>query len=170
MEQEIKPIEKKEEVKPKKEVNKQAILSKLKKNKGHSEVRRIKKELYSDKDFTLKAIKLSRFVYGYLPLELKKDREIVMEAVKSGTLLQHVERNFRNDKEVVIEAVRKHPFTLQYADKSLRNDKEVVTVAYKKKKSSLRHASNELKNSVEFLNELRGYNKEEDNKVDKIEK
>jgi hypothetical protein len=43
----------------------------------------------------------------------------------------------RNDKEIVIEAVRQNGHSLMYASEELRNDKEIVMEAFKKNGNSL---------------------------------
>ena len=54
---------------------------------------------------------------------LKKDKEVVLEAVKQhGGALQYANESLKKDKEVVLEAVQQHGWTLQYADESLKKD------------------------------------------------
>ena len=38
----------------------------------------------------------------------------------------------KNDREVVLEAVKQHSYSLQYVSDELKNDKEVVLEAVKK--------------------------------------
>ncbi len=41
--------------------------------------------------------------------------------------------NFKKDKEIVLEAVKKNGFALQHADDSLKNDPDILVIINKKK-------------------------------------
>ena len=59
----------------------------------------------------------------FASVELRGDKEVVIEAVKNnGRSLVHASVELRGDKEVVIEAVKKSGYSLEYASEELRND------------------------------------------------
>ncbi len=64
---------------------------------------------------------------------------------------------FRNDKEVVIEAVKQDGLTLYYASDDLQDDKEVVIEAVKQDGEALYLASGRLQDDKEVLNTARDF-------------
>jgi len=55
---------------------------------------------------------------------LKKDREVVFEAIKqNGYALKYADDSLKKDKEVVFEAVKQNGYALQYSDEQLKQDK-----------------------------------------------
>jgi len=71
--------------------------------------------------------------YGIKDLsdKFKKDKEIVLEAVKHdpyGVALEHADKKLRADKEVVLAALKNDGSALKYADESLKKDKEIVLI------------------------------------------
>ena len=75
-----------------------------------------------------------------LPSWAWEERSVVLQAVLTeGRALEHAS-DFRNDREVVLAAVRQTGWVLKYADESLRNDREVVLAAVKKDACALEYA------------------------------
>lgn len=109
------------------------------------------KELREDEEFVLKAVKAyykdsfysfySHFNYACgesFPLLINYDslsslfskKDFVIKAVSlNGMFLKHV--GFRDDKEVVMAAVKENGFAIKYADKNLQQDEEVIVAAIK---------------------------------------
>jgi hypothetical protein len=56
-----------------------------------------------------------------------------------------------NNKEVVMEVVKKDGYFLKYASDNMKNDKEVVLEAVMQDINALQFASDELKNNKEFM-------------------
>ena len=56
-----------------------------------------------------------------------------------------------NNKEVVMEVVKKDGYLLKYASDNMKNDKEVVLEAVMQDINALQFASDELKNNKEFM-------------------
>ena len=79
----------------------------------------------------------------------RNDREVVLEAVReSGFALQYA-GDFRNDREVVLAAVRESGFALQYAG-DFRNDREAVLEAVRQSGDALQYAG-EIRNDREIV-------------------
>jgi len=77
----------------------------------------------------------------YADESLKRDKEIVMEAVKDyGLALGWADNSLKRDKEIVLAAVKQGGYSLEYADESLKRDKEFVLEAVKENGQSLRYA------------------------------
>ena len=69
-----------------------------------------------------------------LPAHFKKDKEIVLEAVRqNGCTLEHADDSLKKDKKIVLEAVKQYGGALQYADGSLKNDPDILAIVNKDK-------------------------------------
>ncbi len=77
---------------------------------------------------------------------MKNNREIVLTAVKSnGYALRSASDELQADKEVVLAVVKYNGYHLRYASTKLKADKEVVLTAVRSNGMALCHASEELK-------------------------
>jgi len=82
---------------------------------------------------------------------LKNDKDIVLEAIKNnGYSLEYASDRLKNDREIVLEAIKTDFWALKYASDTLKNDKEIVLEAIKNG-NSLQYASNTLKNDKEIV-------------------
>jgi hypothetical protein len=73
---------------------------------------------------------------------LKNDREIVLEVVKRrGLVLQNVPERFRHDREIVLTAVKNNGLALHFASPELQNDEEIVLTAIRSDGGALRYAN-----------------------------
>jgi len=69
---------------------------------------------------------------------------------QDGMLLTYAGKAMRNDKELVIEAVRRNGAALADASKDLKGDKEVVLLAMRSFPGALKWASRKLQNDASF--------------------
>jgi hypothetical protein len=61
---------------------------------------------------------------------LKEDREIVLEAVKNyGGALEYASENLKEDREIVLEAVKNDGSALKYASENLQEDRKIILEA-----------------------------------------
>ena len=61
---------------------------------------------------------------------MREDREIVLEAVKNdGSALKYASENLKEDREIVLEAVKNDGSALEYASENLKEDREIVLEA-----------------------------------------
>jgi len=147
--------------------NKREVLEAVKKWGGALEY--ASKELRNDKEVVLEAVKNWIWAFTYASEALRNNKEFMlmmaredyknaifasqelqyhgdfMKIVNDICLIHHFKsKELCNDKEVVLEAMRKDIRAFQYASKELRNDKEVVLVAVRKDPWTLEYASLEL--------------------------
>ncbi|CAE7411371.1 ANK1 [Symbiodinium natans] len=86
------------------------------------------------------------------PANLRNDREVVLAAVKKkSNALQFAPEVLRGDREVVLAAVERSGGALQYASEALKGDREVVLAAVKEDGFALNLASEELWADRSFL-------------------
>ncbi len=75
-----------------------------------------------------------------------------MEQVQiNGIYLVSVPYPLRNNREIVLAAVRNHGYALQYASQQMQNDREIVLAAVQQNIFALRYASTQLKNNRQFI-------------------
>jgi hypothetical protein len=66
----------------------------------------------------------------------KDDKDVVMEAVvQSGSLLEYASDEMKNDKEIVKAAIRENYLAFEFASEDLRNDPEIQEVYLSIKKA-----------------------------------
>ena len=88
----------------------------------------------------------------------KDDREIVLEAVKqNGNALRYVSAALKDDREIVLEAVKQNGEALYCASAALKDDREFMLEAVKQNGRALQYASAKLRNGGlrEYLNHLK---------------
>lgn len=77
-------------------------------------------------------LKNSPFVLELLSDVYKNDKEIVLEAVKAnGDALQFASKELKGDKDVVLAAITSYPRSLMYAHKRFRDNDKVRTYAFR---------------------------------------
>ena len=60
------------------------------------------------------------------------DKDFVLEAVKrNGMALEYADKSLKKDKSIVLEAVKQEGSPLQFVDESLKNDPDVIKAVKK---------------------------------------
>lgn len=88
--------------------------------------------LKADRDFVLEAVRVNGYVFESVSEKLRDDREIVLTAVRNlacAIIFAYASATLRRDRDFVLEVVGKNPGVLQYVSSELRNDKEIVLAA-----------------------------------------
>jgi hypothetical protein len=92
--------------------------------------------------------------FEQLSERLKHNREFLITLIKNCSggefVLKFVSEQFKNDRELVLIAVKKYGKVLEFASDTLKNDKEIVFEAMKKY-YYFEFVSEELKNNKEFV-------------------
>ena len=118
------------------------------------------KNLRSDREFFLAAVKRKGEVLKFASQEMKSDREIVLAAVMNDgsfdeCALRFAAEEFKSDREIVMAAVSKRGAALKYADKKFNSDREIVLAAVMNDGSfdecALRFAAEEFKSDREIV-------------------
>ena len=82
------------------------------------------------------------------------NREYVMENVKKeGVLLEFASDELRDDKEVVLEAIYNNPEALEFASERLKGDRDVVYNSVSKVGWTYCYAKENLLEEIDFLRE-----------------
>ncbi len=112
----------------------------------------IRDGLKKDREIVLAAVKQSGYVIYQADESFKKDREIVLAAVQQiGLALEYVDESFRKDREIVLAAVRENGNALKYADERLKKDREIVLTAFRQNGLALAFADESFKKDREIV-------------------
>ena len=105
-----------------------------------------------DKCFILSLIELDYKCLEHIPEKWKNNKNIVLFAVKQNpNALVYAPQKLRSDKEVVLAAVKECGGMLEFASKRLRDNKEIVLAAIKENSDVLRIASERLRDDIEVV-------------------
>ena len=112
--------------------------------------------LKRDKNFVLELIKeKSAYIIKGADESLKKDREVAIETVsRIGEMIKFIDENLQNDKEILILAIQNTHFTDWFSEiipKKMGNDKEVILEAIKKSDSIFKDVNESLKKDKKFI-------------------
>ena len=98
----------------------------------------------------MEALKQSPLALQYVNESLKRDKNIVLEAVsRMGIALQYADESLKKDRDVVIAAVSQNAFALNYADESLRNDPNLLQEIQNTKEEESYHSAEEIGEGIE---------------------
>ena len=94
----------------------------------------IDKELYKDRDVLIELLKKDHFIFRKIPEELKNDRELLLTIVKSNAIrpLSYASDELIIDREIALEAIKRHDFRICYKSIKLMNDKSFFLEAVEK--------------------------------------
>ena len=80
---------------------------------------------------------------------VKNDRNIILPAVKrNGLALQYASETLKSDREIVLTAVEQNGNALQYADNELRADREIVLAAVRQNGNALQYSANVIRHNL----------------------
>lgn len=91
------------------------------------------------------------FVLKFVSEQFKNDRELVLIAVKKyGKVLEFASDTLKNDKEIVFEAMKKY-YYFEFVSKELKNNKEFVLQVMDLNTFAFKYLSDELQNDKDFI-------------------
>ena len=111
--------------------------------------------LQNDRSFIIKLISNvygAEFVLEYLSESFKNDKKLVLIAVKkSGEVLQFASDSLKSNKKIVMAAFKKNDIAFRYASKEVKDDKKFVLKILQKSISFYEHISDRLKKDKDIL-------------------
>ena len=113
--------------------------------------------LLEDREFMLDAIGVRDLVFYFLKdSPFVKDREFVLEAAKrNGRILSWVDPSFKNDREIVLEAIISHPYNAMSYPKFME-DRDFVLSAVKREPLVFPYATSFLDDKEIALEAVKG--------------
>jgi hypothetical protein len=107
---------------------------------------------YKTKETAIKNLQKGKKFYGKNFDLFRDDEDVVLEAVKiDGFNLELAGDEIRINKKIVLEAVKQHGRSIMFASKELQDDNDVVLEAVKQDDTALWWASDRLKNDKEIV-------------------
>lgn len=86
------------------------------------------------------------------PMRVRQNRELVLQAIRQDyQALQSATRDLRADRHFVLQAVKVQGLSLQYASELLRQDRTVVEAAINQDRMALRFASEDLRADPDLI-------------------
>ena len=128
--------------------NKEVLLKTLKHECRHSSLYNyVSDAMNRDRDFNVRLIALTTEGFYHTPIELKKERRFILDAVRTNpSIYEFLHDKYKRDEEITIEAVKNKGEMLGCASKDLRANRNVVLHAVNNDGKALLFASTELKN------------------------
>lgn len=107
----------------------------------------------TDREFVMTVIESNGEELERVPEVFKQDKEVVLQAVaqSDGWALQFASDDLQHDREIVMSAVKHNGWILEGIPEEFRNDKEVVMAAVEADGEALEFASDALKNDREVV-------------------
>ncbi|EFC46027.1 predicted protein [Naegleria gruberi] len=106
-----------------------------------------------DRGLIIKKLKENAYSLWSLPEKYHQDREIVLNAVKKGGSIA-ITKYFREDREIVMEALNNTNFDLSSISSNLRKDKEIVMKAIENNSYNFCYADKVFRSDKEFIMKL----------------
>ena len=111
--------------------------------------------VYKNRDTALQIVREGGYSHPIEDLDdvYKKDREIVLEAVKNSDycILDEFDKFFQKDKEVLLASLKTHGCGLEYADETLRDDASFMLEVVIKNPEEFKHISPRLQSDEAFV-------------------
>ncbi len=78
--------------------------------------------MQSNREVVLDVVKQNGYAFEFASKELRNDKEIVLEAVKHGSCstLEYASERLKDDEDVVLTAIKVNSYALGYASKRLQ--------------------------------------------------
>ena len=117
--------------------------------------------LKDDRNFVLKTINCDSISskgasFKYASERLKNDKELAIVCVTQRGQLDSVIDKFKDDKDVVLAAVKVNGMALRNASKRLKDDEDIVKEAINNKVDAIKYASKRLQNDEKILKIING--------------
>ena len=115
----------------------------------------MKKEFYKNlKSKTLNDIATGKITYDKLDDILREDKEIVLEAIRHESFVYYdVPDILKDDREIVLASLKKYGLMLEFVSDKLKKDREIVFTAVKQCGFALKYADKIFKEDKEIVYE-----------------
>ena len=68
-----------------------------------------------------------------LVVDNKDSKKFILKALQNGADLQYADESLKKDKEIVLEAIKNDEAALEFAHDSLKNDPDILAIVNKDK-------------------------------------
>ena len=115
------------------------------------------KILYDNKEYALNELQHTMSNFNSVSDRLKNDKEFIGEIVTLGTgrnRLEFIPDKFKDDKDIVLKAMKTDGISLEFVSDRLKEDKEVVMTAVKNNWKALEFAPDKFKDDKDIIMEV----------------
>lgn len=126
-------------------MDKQTLIEEIKR-KNVWAIKHVSNDLRDDREVILMVVKRMGLTLKYASKTLRNDPEIVFEAAKeTGWALEHASMSLRSNKDFLLKLIKEDIIhALIFASNELKNDKELVIETVKRNKWMIGYASDKL--------------------------
>ena len=118
-------------------------------------IKKADSELWSNKDFVIKALKINKELIDQVDKKLFNDKDFVKEAMEIDTAyLAYIGNELKNDKELASYCVDKDGNSLKYFSGNIKADKDIVEKALDNTVDSFIYAAPGLALDEEYLSKI----------------
>ena len=131
--------------------DKEFILNLIKKGRTYIYCH-VSPKVLEERDVAREVITSNKFIdYSLIPESIKNDKELMLDAVKiKGGTLKSVSERLRGDKDVVRAALNQNGFAIDFATDNIKDDKEFALIALTNKPGSFMFLSERLRDDKEL--------------------
>ena len=117
------------------------------------ELEKVPKRLWRNRKFILKAIKRdATVVFDYMDEKFKDDEEIVFEAIKrEPILLSYASEIIKDNKDFILAAVKEEPLCFYNASERLQQDKDIALAARSTYAFIYKDLRSELQDDIDII-------------------
>ena len=115
------------------------------------------KILYDNKEYALNELQHTMSNFNSVSDRLKNDKEFIGEIVTLGTgrnRLEFIPDKFKDDKDIVLKAMKTDGISLEFVSDRLKEDKEVVMTAVKNNWKALEFVPDKFKDDKDIIMEV----------------
>lgn len=112
---------------------------------------------YDNENEALEAIKKLTGDFYNVSDRLKNDKKFILKAIDSAMnhrvfIYQTLSKELRDDKELLLEILKRVGFSIIHASDRLKNDKEVAIAVFEVNPSAIKYISSEIKEQLKDVN------------------
>lgn len=135
--------------------DKDVVLSAVQNHEVGGHIEKISDRLKKDIEVVIASVLKDNRALEYFPDEFKDDNKVIEACLRGhGSAYKYFSERFKNDREIALQMSDKWNFDLGSAPEIFRNDKEIVKNAVKEDANNFKHISSELLKDLNFLKEL----------------
>jgi hypothetical protein len=139
--------------------DKDVVLSAVKNQDVGGHIEKISDRLKKDIDIVITSVSKDNRVLKYFPDEFKDNEKVIEACLKgNGSAYSYFSSRFKNNREIALNMSAKWDFKLADAPEAFRNDREIVKNAVKTDANNYSHIGPDLIHDLQFLKELYALN------------
>jgi hypothetical protein len=113
---------------------------------------------YDNESEAINAIIKSTSDFNNVSDRLKNDKKFILDSIDAATnhrvfIYQTLSKELRDDKELLLEILKRVGFAIIHASDRLKNDKEVAIAVFEANPNAIKYLSNKIKEQLKDIKE-----------------